>query len=659
MAKSKLYTVDKFLGLNEAADGMRELKMGEASRSVNFAITDGFNLTVRPGISRGFYDFGHPCALWSGYIKDNCYMIVGTMQTEAAAYSFTVLRQSADGFQAIGTIQIQPGAIGEAHACKIFTFFGDLVIYLGSEARKVIIDNSSEPPTVSVEEMPPYVPLIITGANPQGGGASLENLNILSDHARLQFSANIIPGSDTEENPDGTLPTVYVLPEGTQAVTAISVDNEALDMTTAGTFDPDKHAFTFATAPIKGVNNVEFTILYKPAELLSARQRFASMPCVEAYNGPTDSRLFFYGDGTNITYYTGVTEYGRGSAVYLPAMNEIAVDASDSPITGMTRHYSKLLVFKPDCTASVSYEPMTLEDGSLIAGFNMRTIHKTAGHQPLGQVKICNNFPRTIAGGNLYEWRAPPSTANGDERYAKNISDPICKTLAAADPKKIIACDDNSTSTYYLFLNDALGTVLVNRYELDVWTIYRSSLMKNVYAAAADGDTMVFLAETMVNGMPCTNLYYLDKTSKYDVPIQPNPDLRDPIARPDTDATAPVFAQWHTGYMDFGADYLRKFSSNIYVSLLPESSSRLVVTAATDRQDAYTEKSVGSGLFNYAAIDYAHWSYNFSNAPKMRRLKLKVKKFVFYKLIFKVDEPGTTATILGYDQQVRYGSNVK
>lgn len=32
---TKIYTVDKFLGINEAADGDTELKMGEASRMEN------------------------------------------------------------------------------------------------------------------------------------------------------------------------------------------------------------------------------------------------------------------------------------------------------------------------------------------------------------------------------------------------------------------------------------------------------------------------------------------------------------------------------------------------------------------------------------------------------------------------------------------------
>ena len=52
MPTQKMFTVDKFLGLNEAADGFSELKMGAASRMVNFAVTDAGNITVRPGFSR-------------------------------------------------------------------------------------------------------------------------------------------------------------------------------------------------------------------------------------------------------------------------------------------------------------------------------------------------------------------------------------------------------------------------------------------------------------------------------------------------------------------------------------------------------------------------------------------------------------------------------
>ena len=49
---TRMFTVDRFLGVNESGDGDTELKLGEASRMVNFTITDAYNLSLRPGIRR-------------------------------------------------------------------------------------------------------------------------------------------------------------------------------------------------------------------------------------------------------------------------------------------------------------------------------------------------------------------------------------------------------------------------------------------------------------------------------------------------------------------------------------------------------------------------------------------------------------------------------
>ena len=71
---TRMFTVDKFLGINESADGLTELALGEASRMENFFITDGYNLTVRPGIMRiDQEDERTPetiLATWSGHIGE-------------------------------------------------------------------------------------------------------------------------------------------------------------------------------------------------------------------------------------------------------------------------------------------------------------------------------------------------------------------------------------------------------------------------------------------------------------------------------------------------------------------------------------------------------------------------------------------------------------
>lgn len=70
-----MFTVDRFLGINEAADGFTEVKMGEASAMKNFLVTDACNLTVRPGIRRVDFNLARDpaqiLAVWSGQIGGN------------------------------------------------------------------------------------------------------------------------------------------------------------------------------------------------------------------------------------------------------------------------------------------------------------------------------------------------------------------------------------------------------------------------------------------------------------------------------------------------------------------------------------------------------------------------------------------------------------
>ena len=124
-------------------------------------------------------------------------------------------------------------------------------------------------------------------------------------------------------------------------------------------------------------------------------------------------------------------------------------------------------------------------------------------------------------------------------------------------------------------------------------------------------------------------------------------------------ALVPFESKWEGGYYAFGADFLRKYSSLIWVSVKPEALSQLDITVKTDRRDDYISKIVGTNLLDFAKIDFSNFSFLINTAPKMQRVKLKVKKFVYYKMIFKVTKPGARATVLGYDQQVRFSSQVK
>lgn len=618
---TKMFTVDQFLGVNESVDGETELKMGEASRMENFQVTDALNLALRPGIQR--VDFPQDrtpapiLASWAGYIGKSEYLCLCDFsggkdrlflyQVQDDSYSLTCSQEEALGLTS-----------ATDHMVKIFSFAGNL--YIMSRGKIVSYQSGS------FQEETPYVPLVITGAAPAGGGTSLEGFNLLSAYRRVEYSA------------DGTT-TAYVLPDEAVAVSRVMVDNVV--QTNPGSFSAATHTFTFTSAPTKGVANVEITYSILAATAEKNRLQILRCPLVEAYNGSTDTRLFVAGDGSNICYYSGVTQAGDPSATYFPAMNEVAVDISSSPVTGMIRHYSRLLVFKPDGAFTISYEPVTLTDGQTVAGFYLRSANRELGNDVLGQVQTVNNYPRTITKDGLYEWRITSSYYQ-DERYAKRVSDRVEKSLKNADIQKIVACDDTFHKTYYLFLNDSRGTVLVNRYDAGrdgVWFSYTGQLFKTVKSAFVSGGKMVFVGER--------EAFMLDDSATVDAP-----------ASVSGDATY-IPAVWESGFMSFGADFRRKYSSYIYISIRPESSSNLTVTASTDRRENYMEKSIFYGLFSFPELNFQNFSFSMDQSPKIKRIRLKVKKFVYYKLIFRVEEPGAQATILGFDQLVRFSSMVK
>lgn len=620
---TKMFTCDKFLGLNEGADGSTELNMGEASRMENWTITDGLNLAVRPGIRRlDLTERGREqiLASWAGYIGDTEYLVI--CDFKGRTDRLWVYQPGEDGVFLLR--YHTDGALGLSTAAganvKFFPFAGNLYC-MSSEKTVVIGEDKVEPAKF-------YIPLVITGSAPAGGGKTLENLNQLTSQRRIDYSA------------DGQT-KAYVLPAEATAIIGVAIDNVAMNVATAGTFDTASQTYTFKSAPIKGVGNVEITYDTDHAETEATRKRLAAMRLTEAYNGSTDTRLFMAGDGTNICFYTGVPMSGDLTQLYFPAMNEIAVDMSNSPVTGLVRHYSKLLIFKPDGVYSISYEAVTLPGGDTIAGFYLRNVNKEYGNDGYGQIQTVNNYPRSISGSGVYEWRITSANYK-DERYAQRISDRVQKTLEKAEAEKIVSCDDDFMKSYFLFLNDYDGTVLVNRYGVTregVWMVYRSQLFRQVHSAFMVRGEMVFCGER--------DIFYFHQSETMDAPLEPEGEA------------LPIYAVWESGALSFGADFRRKFSSQLYISLHPSQSNTMKVTAQTDRRDEYMVKEIRETRFFWPNANFADWSFILSTAPKINRVRLKVKKFVYYKLIFIVDEPGAVATVLGYDQQVRFSSMAK
>ena len=240
------------------------------------------------------------------------------------------------------------------------------------------------------------------------------------------------------------------------------------------------------------------------------------------------------------------------------------------------------------------------------------------------------NSPRTLHGKDAFEWRnnsSYSSNLTADERQAKRISDRIYATLGGFDLAKCYCWDDNDNQEYYICYN---GKALVQNYAADAWYCYDgfdAVCMANFHGALYYG----------TSGGAIEHLGYEHIT----------------------DDGRAIDAYWESGSMSFGQDYMRKYSAQIWIGIKPEANGEVTVTAQTDRKSTYAEKIVASQMASFRRANFRNWSFGTNRKPHMTRLKIKAKKFVFYKLIFMAAEPDTTCTILAADVRVRFTGYTK
>ncbi len=641
----------KFLGIYEAPDGDTQMKNGVSPEMENFQITESFHLKTRPGIvPYKIIPTDDPIkgARCRGYFSDET--------LEIAIFDNTVYRRlfsanttTSDGWVSLGEIYFPPihrrPFNGRPSDASIFAF-GDRY-YIITGRRFYWWDGRS----AAVSEVVGYVPLVVTGAAPSGGGTTLERVNLLTNQRRVQYSA------------DGTskrfvLPEQIERQEGETLILSVTVDGAAVTWTEVSTEAANTYAAELATAPAKGVNNVEIT--YQNPRV-DDRTLITRCCYCEKFNGATDSRLFVYDGNSNIIRYSEPTLSGEATGAYFAALNEIKIGDASSPVTALQRHYGRLMAFKPDGCYAVAYDTLTLPDGTVTAGFYVRTMHRSLGSDAAGQICVVQNFPRTFCKGCLYDWKQTASYYQ-DERYAKVASEPVQFSAQEAAPGILFLYDDDDRRRFYLFLNDEAGTVLVNAYEQGVWFKYTGFQYVTAAGRGKNGALVFAMQHGGVQG-----LFALDDAHTYDYT---------PVISAEAAITGytrePISCRWESGHMDFGRSNTRKYSSYIWVTLKPGRRVRAWLTARSDRRPSYAEKPVENavtGLFD--ETDFADFTFETYEVPRARRLKIKVKKFVFYKLLIRCDGGEETTvpeipestdgavTVLSVDQRVRFTSDAK
>ncbi|MBQ5841369.1 MAG: hypothetical protein IIW40_05385, partial [Clostridia bacterium] len=430
-------------------------------------------------------------------------------------------------------------------------------------------------------------------------------------------------------SPDGT-GTVFTLPE-TGLASLVYVKNLATDVVVdAGSYTVNLATgqITFSMAPERAVNVLE-VCWEMPNSALRSREVLA-MRYSETFFGNSNDRVFLYGDGSNRLLYSGLDYDGNPRADYFPDLNVVDVGDSNTPVTGLIKHFSRLICYKSDSTWSISYGTMTLADKSTIPAFYAISVNKAIGNAAPGQVLLVLNLPRTLHGNDLYEWRSNNAYSGNltpDERQARRISDRIYATLGTFTPENCLCWDDNINQEYYIFCNNQ---ALVHNYAVDAWYFYTGlsvasvcNVDENLYLGSEDGSILEFSKQ------------YLDDDGKA------------------------IDAYWESGSMSFGAEYMRKYAANLWVSVQPQSYSYVEVTVLTDRKSDFPDKVIAIGTGGFVALDFSSFTFSDIERAQIKKFKIKAKKFSFYKLVLKNQKAASVATVLTANVQVRASGYVK
>jgi hypothetical protein len=601
--KSRVYTIDKFTGINESPDGDTGLNMGEAADMLNFRITKEGNLQIRPGYkSVATIADGHPIrGMWHGYVNGVERWLVAC---NGHIYSLNLTTYASTD---IGTL-----------TDDITTFF--------PYSDKVYILNGHEYKSwdgTTFTDVAGYVPLIATACAPAtGGGTLVQQVNKLTGKRWKKYSGT---GTDT----------VYYLAETSIASVDSVYIGGALQSPTAYSVDLTLGKITFTAAPAAGTDNVDIYWTYPS----SGRSTILAQRFAETYNGATDNRVFLYGDGMNKAYYSDL-EYTTGlpTAEYFPDLNVLNVGEENTPITSIIRNFNKLLTFKTDSTYITDYDYITLADGSTTAGFYTRAIEKDIGNTPYGQVKLVNNYPISVFGNSVYRWGLIYTSGTQDERNSKRISDRVRNTLESFSMDSVVTFDDEWNREFWIVNTDGKACVYSYANEADT----TGSYLKNPWFVY---DNITATCMIQIGGE-----VYFGSDDGYIMRV--SRDYRN-------DNGTNIDALWESGSMAFDAEYIRKIISKFYISVKPESAGRITSTFETDIKSDFDERVISCNLAAFEHADFSHWSFDTNWKPHTKRVKLKAKKFAFLKLILSSDSKVATVTVQSVDLPVTYTGYVK
>ena len=610
-------TISNFLGINESSDGSTELQLGEASKMINWRITDGGKLKKMEGYSPLFPSLGSGTiqGQWQGDVNGswvhlfahggNIYKRPG--YTIAELEAMTLAEIEALTLSEVGGYHYKIGTMTDAKT-SFFYFSGKVYIINGYEYKSW--DGTTFADVVG------YRPKIVIGTPPGGGVGSTPGDGM----GRLFEEINNLTGAKHQTFSPNTTLTGYQLAEtNIDSVDFVKILGVTKTVTTDYTVNLVTGVVTFTVAPPTGtpdIVDIGWTkgIGDRPIVLNNLFVRF--------YGGTNDNRVLMFGNALakNRFIFSGLAN-GVPSAEYFPANNYGDAGSSEFAITDLIRQYDRLIIPTEQGSYYTNYETTTLVDGTVVVSFPIYTLNSTKGNVAMGQGQLVNNNPFTIQEG-VYQWT---STNVRDERNATYMSKRVQPSLDLVDLTKAVTFDYEKNGEYWLVVG---STAWIYNYRVDVW--YQRSNVTASNFIEIDGELYFGTDGTII---------------KFD-----------PLVL--TDNGVAISAVWEMGFFDFGAEYLNKYLNNIWISLKPEIKSSVDVQTETNNDGLGEVEKIYYNLYTFKTMDFRNFSFHTSSNPQPFYLEVQAMGFCFFKLILS-NSSEDEATILSINLPARLGGKVR
>jgi hypothetical protein len=499
------------------------------------------------------------------------------------------------------------------HVAGVNTVIGtmtDVKTFFFSFADKVYMLNGSEYKSwngTTFGDVVGYIPLISTVTPPTGGGVPNEGINLLTGKKRQTFSGN------------GTA-TAYTIAEAAlTSVDVVKVAGVVKTVTTDYTVNLTTGIVTFLVAPPSGVDNVDIQWTKGTGQ----RSEVTSHKFAMLFGGQNDSRVFIYGNGTNQYNYTGLAA-GVPSAEYFPALNYRNISSEEYAVTDIVRQYDRQIIYTNGGESWYSYYDAINIDGDTVADFPTYPLNDAIGNIAPGQAQLIENNPFSIQNG-VHEWVASNVR---DERNAMYKSKRVQPSLDQEDLTTALTVDWEAQREYWLAIDNK---VWVYNYRLDTW--YRFETADNITCfLVANNEMHIGTSQGQIMKFSNSNR---------------------------TDNGIAISARWEMNFYDFEAEYLRKFLTEMWISIKPDNKSSVSITFETDRVGNSKVFTAVYNLSTFTTADFSDWSFLVNYNPQPFRFKIKAKKFVYFKLILENSKLDERLTVLSINLPVRIGSKVK